>query len=138
MGSTKRDKLVCFPCGLESPEEAPEIEGVYIFHFKTKRAHAGHYVGWSNNIRLRFKAHRKAKKHPYKGAKTNFMGAMNELGIQYVLAGIWPGEGREFEAYLKNVYRNGHELCPICNPRKSAQRKAPDPVTIPENMEVSR
>lgn len=82
-------------------------EGVcYLIHFDTPLAHARHYLGWTTNLPMRLEAHAK-------GNGSRIMEVINERGIGWQLARVWPG-GRALERQLKRQ-KNSPRLCPICN-----------------------
>ena len=86
---------------------------VYLIHFETKLAHAGHYLGSTADLEARLQCH-------LHGQGARLMTVVTELGITWRLARTWPGD-RKLERRLKRR-KEGPRLCPICNPR--ATRRA--------------
>lgn len=83
--------------------------GVYLAHFDTRYRHAGHYIGWAEDIEAR------AAKHA-RGNGGRLMAVIKAAGIGFVIARTWPGESRTFERRLKNR-KNAPRECPICQGR---------------------
>lgn len=90
---------------------------VYLLHLATPLAHARHYIGYAaeTNVKSRLAHHKN-------GTGARFTQVCNERGIEYQIARVWKGKGRDFERLLK---RNKHSarLCPICNPTTAMKNK---------------
>ena len=84
---------------------------VYLIHFERKYKHAGHYLGYTDNLEERLERHRA-------GNGARLMEVIKKAGIGWELARTWPG-GRALERQLKRRH-NSPQLCPIC------QREAQD------------
>lgn len=85
---------------------------VYLLHFdvpigdpSNSHGMAQHYMGCSDNLEERLKAHR----HGYGAA---IMAAVSRAGIDWQLARTWDG-GRDLERQLKRR-KNARFLCPLC------------------------
>lgn len=94
--------------------------GVYLAHFDTRYRHAGHYIGWAEDIEAR------AAKHA-RGNGGRLMAVIKAAGIGFVIARTWPGESRTFERRLKNR-KNAPRECPICQGRPWPEVTAAAPV----------
>lgn len=68
---------------------------------------ARHYIGFSEDIEARLEEHRR-------GNGSAFMAAVSQRGIEWTLARVWPGQGRDWERHLKRQ-KHAARLCPICN-----------------------
>lgn len=80
---------------------------VYILHFDTPLAHARHYVGWANDVERRLQHHRA-------GTGARFTQVLNERGIGFQLACIYPEADKTFERHLKRTH-NTAKYCPLCH-----------------------
>ena len=83
--------------------------GVYLLHFERPHAHARHYLGYSDDIPSRLKAHKAGR-----GAR--LIEVIVGTGNSFVLARTWPGATRTDERRLKNR-KGSPRLCPICTGR---------------------
>jgi predicted GIY-YIG superfamily endonuclease len=72
---------------------------------KARHKHAGHYLGFANNLRVRLKMHQCGR-----GAR--LMAVVIEQGLMFKLARTWDGS-RSLERRLKNQ-KNAPRLCPLC------------------------
>lgn len=90
------------------------VRGCYLIHFTTPYRHARHYLGWSNDIESRIKAHRQ-------GSGARLMQVITQAGITWNVVRRWEGVGREKERSLK---RNNQtwELCPVCKAERRQQQ----------------
>ncbi len=79
---------------------------VYLIHFETKLHHAGHYLGFSDALRLRIACHEHGN-----GAK--LMTAVARNDIRWCVSKVWLDGDRTLERRLK-MRKNGPDLCPIC------------------------
>jgi len=82
--------------------------GVYLLHFNPRYQHAGHYMGWAENIARRVREHQRGQ------ARTKLTDAAARVGVKFRLARTWPGKDRHFERALKNSNSTLARLCPIC------------------------
>ena len=73
----------------------------------TPYRHAGHYMGWTQDLDARIEAHRAGK-----GAR--LIQVITAAGLGFVMARTWEGD-RHQERALKNR-KEGPRLCPICRP----------------------
>jgi predicted GIY-YIG superfamily endonuclease len=74
---------------------------------KARYHHAGHYLGFTENLSRRMDQHRA-------GTGARLTGVIKEAGLGFNVARLWEG-GRELERRLKRQH-NSPRLCPICNP----------------------
>jgi predicted GIY-YIG superfamily endonuclease len=102
------------------------MTGVYLLHFEPKFRHAGHYLGYADDIGRRVLEHQEGKS----GAK--LPAAAAAAGSKLILARTWEGEDRNFERKLKGrqlrpdgtkTHHRGSlkQFCPIC---KAQERDA--------------
>ncbi len=78
---------------------------VYLLHFHQRYKHAGHYLGFAQDLDARIKLHRRGR-----GAR--LVQVVNQAGISWHVVRTWPGD-RQLEQRLKGQH-NGCRLCPIC------------------------
>lgn len=83
---------------------------VYLIHLSEPYKHARHYIGFVDGDDL---VEERLIKHK-RGIGSKFLRAVNNAGIGYVIARLWPGYTRVQERQLKNR-KKAWELCPICN-----------------------
>lgn len=88
---------------------------VYLIHFHHKLNHAGHYVGYTDNIEKRMSCHQN-------GNGSKLMKAISVAGISWEVARIWQNVDRNFERSLKNR-KNTPKLCPVCNKKLKGETK---------------
>ncbi|WP_201365820.1 hypothetical protein [Dictyobacter formicarum] len=81
---------------------------VYLLHFEKRYQHAGHYLGWTDDLPARLEAHRSGR-----GAR--LMEVIKEHGISWQLARVWEDGDRALERRLKRQ-KAGPRLCPLCHP----------------------
>jgi len=81
---------------------------VYLLHFDRPIAHAQHYVGFTDNLKLRIQQHHNGRS----GAR--LVSEFFNRRIDFVVARVWEDAGREFERHLKVKRKNVTGLCPIC------------------------
>lgn len=89
------------------------MRGVYLLHFEPRFQHAGHYLGYADDVLRRVGEHRTGTS----GARLTTAAA--DAGTQMMLVRVWKGKGRKFERKLKglrNAKRTGSlgRLCPAC------------------------
>jgi predicted GIY-YIG superfamily endonuclease len=83
-----------------------EVQGtVYLLHFERKYKHAGHYMGWSENLTGRLDAHAS-------GEGSRLMQVLRDAGIGFACVRTWSGT-RNDERRLKNR-KEAPRLCPVC------------------------
>lgn len=104
---------------MEAPITYNGQRGVYLLHFNPRYKHAGHYMGYADDIGRRFYEHEFGKSD----ARLTTVAAA--AGVQMVLARVWLGADRNTERKLKgkpNAGRTGSlaRLCPICKGRANA------------------
>lgn len=80
---------------------------VYLLHFAPRYRHAGHYLGYTENVPKRFRLHLKGRGNP-------LVAAAVENGSKVILVRIWHGDGNA-ERDLKRYGSRGR-LCPLCTP----------------------
>lgn len=83
---------------------------VYLIHFETKLHHAGHYLGFAEDIAARLARHKAGR-----GAK--LLQILRDKKINFEVVRIWAGADKKFERRLK-ISGHNNRLCPICNPSK--------------------
>ena len=104
------------------------MRGVYLLHFTPRFKHAGHYLGFSENIPDR------VYKHEFGQSGVHLIQVAEAAGVQFTLARTWPGESRDFERKLKGrkLQADGTKtqhmgslvrLCPICKKEKKRGNK---------------
>jgi predicted GIY-YIG superfamily endonuclease len=80
---------------------------VYLLHFERKLAgHAGHYCGYTSNLRARVAAHEA-------GDSAKLIEAITRNDIRFVVCRVWPDGDRDLERKIKQA-NNGPRFCPIC------------------------
>jgi len=99
------------------------VRGVYLLHFTPRFKHAGHYVGYADDISER------VYKHEFGQSRAKLIEAAEAAGVQFTLARVWENEDRNFERKLKGrklledgtkTHHTGSlaRLCPICKKEK--------------------
>lgn len=80
--------------------------GLYLLHFLPAYKHAGHYLGYADDIEPRFYAH-------LHGRGARLTQVARDAGCTLLLVRIWEGADRKTERTFKN---RSHVpmLCPIC------------------------
>jgi hypothetical protein len=96
----------------------PRKHGIYLLHFEPRYQHAGHYLGFSDNIQERVGLHRDGK------SGVRMLKAASQAGCVMFLVRTWPG-GRKDERRMKglrNAKRVGSlaRICPVCQALKKA------------------
>ena len=69
--------------------------GVYLLHFEPRYKHAGHYLGYADDIG------RRVYEHEISGSGSRLVDAARAAGVNIHLARTWPGADRNFERKLK-------------------------------------
>lgn len=77
----------------------------YLLHFDPPYRHAGHYIGWTEDLEGRLRDHLSGRGSP-------LVRAAVEAGSLVVVARLWPDRDRRFERRLHNTH--GSRLCPRC------------------------
>ncbi len=80
---------------------------VYLLHFHEKYKHAQHYIGYATQLKKRIQHHQN-------GTGARLLQVIQEAGIGWEVARIWPDGDRALERRLKR-YHKSRQLCPICN-----------------------
>jgi predicted GIY-YIG superfamily endonuclease len=78
---------------------------VYLIHFERKLHHAGHYLGYTQDLEARIRSHRL-------GTGAKLMKAIKQSGIPWQVVRVWDG-GRDLEQALK-AWKNSPRFCPVC------------------------
>ncbi|WP_327591350.1 hypothetical protein OHA25_60470 (plasmid) [Nonomuraea sp. NBC_00507] len=81
---------------------------VYLLHFDQAYRHAGHYTGWTSDLRARLADHAA-------GRGSRLLAVVRAAGIGWRLARTWPG-GRDRERALKRQ-GGASRRCPLCGVR---------------------
>jgi hypothetical protein len=85
---------------------------LYLLHFSPRYRHAGHYLGYTEDLMHRFGLHLRGNGSP-------LVAAAVRSGSKVVLVRLWTGDGNAEQELKRNGSRA--RLCPICNP-KAARR----------------
>lgn len=89
---------------------------LYLLHFDPRYRHAGHYLGYTEDLPTRFALHIKGRGSPLVKAAVN-------NGSKIVLVRIWSGDGNA-EQEIKRVMHSLVRLCPVCYRNAAARMKA--------------
>ena len=81
---------------------------LYLLHFDPPYRHAGHYLGYTEDVPKRFALHVKGKGSPLVKAAVN-------NGSRIVLVRLWAEDGNA-EQEIKRSVGSRARLCPLCNP----------------------
>lgn len=89
------------------------MKGCYLLHFEPRYKHAGHYLGYADNILNRVSDHRAGT------SGVRLTSAAARAGCQMMLVRVWRRKGRKYERELKglrNEKRTGSlaRICPAC------------------------
>ncbi len=87
------------------------MASVYLIHFEQPYKHARHYLGFSEDVPGRIRAHRRGK-----GAR--LISVVNDAGIDWAVVRIWRNMTRADERKLKHR-RDAPGLCPVCRGEES-------------------
>ena len=79
---------------------------VYLLHFDRSYRHAGHYIGFTQNLEQRLDEHRAGRGSP-------LIAAAIADGIAFELTAIWEGD-RHAERRLHRQKNTRVRLCPVC------------------------
>ena len=86
---------------------------LYLLHFHPRYRHAGHYLGYTEDVIARVRLH-------WRGRGSPLVKAAIEAGSKVILVRLWNADGNA-ERELKR-FGSRARLCPLCNPR--AHRRA--------------
>jgi predicted GIY-YIG superfamily endonuclease len=98
------------------------VKGVYLLHFEPRYRHAGHYLGYADDVLRRVHEHRTG----VSGVKLTE--SATAAGCVMMLVRVWKEKSRKFERSLKG-YRNAGRtgslarICPACIELRLAARK---------------
>lgn len=81
---------------------------VYLLHFSRRHFHAGHYLGYAEDVDERVKEHTAGR-----GARLTQV--VTDAGIGLELVRVWENGDRKLERHLKRQ-KQATRLCPIHNP----------------------
>lgn len=84
----------------------PQTGTVYLIHFETRFKHAGHYLGFCDDLGRRIDQHRC-------GNGARLMEVVSAAGIGWKVVRTWVGD-RAFERSLKRRKNTPRRLCPVC------------------------
>lgn len=83
---------------------------VYVLHFDPPYQHARHYIGYTPDPTHT----RRVREHMEMGTKGSpLVRAALQAGCEVVVAAVYPGAGRDYEAWLK-ARRDTRRWCPTC------------------------
>lgn len=89
---------------------------LYLLHFDPRYRHAGHYLGYTEDLPKRFATHLKGKGSPLVKAAVNH-------GSRIILVRIWAEDGNAEQEIKRGVGSRGR-LCPVCNHRAAHRMTA--------------
>jgi predicted GIY-YIG superfamily endonuclease len=90
---------------------------VYLLHFSKRYHHAQHYLGWTESLPQRMKAH-------YAGQGARLLEVVSQAGIDFDVVRTWEGD-RQMERALKNR-KSSALLCPLCRPQRLEAKRRYD------------
>ena len=88
---------------------------IYLLHFSEKYRHAGHYIGWADDLTARLAQHAN-------GQGACLLSVITAAGLSFECVRTWAGT-RHDERRLKNR-RCAPLLCPVCQEERAARRRA--------------
>ncbi len=88
---------------------------VYLLHFSQKYHHAGHYLGFAENLENRIEEHRDGR-----GARLTQV--IKNADIEFECVRTWDKKTRSFERQLKNRH-DARSLCPTCRAERSEEKR---------------
>jgi predicted GIY-YIG superfamily endonuclease len=104
------------------------MKGVYLLHFEPRYKHAGHYLGFAQDILRRVHEHRTGV------AGCKLTDAAARAGVTMMLVRVWKNKSRKFERGLKGFRRDKSgrstcvgslaRICPACLELRLAMEKA--------------
>jgi predicted GIY-YIG superfamily endonuclease len=117
-------------------------QGVYLLHFDPRYKHAGHYLGYADDIG------RRVQEHQSNQSGCKLTSAAVQAGVKLVVARVWLGGDRNLERKLKGgpepEKRTGSlsRLCPICKQLKKGNHNdehinSTSAVTQPDPLNIS-
>jgi len=102
------------------------IAGCYLLHFTPRYRHAGHYLGYADDIG------RRVQQHEFGMCDVRLILAAVRAGVKFTLVRTWTGTAatRKLERKLKggkNRKRTGSlaRLCPLCMAAKRMRATSP-------------
>lgn len=114
------------------------MNGVYLLHFEPRFHHAGHYLGYADDIG------RRIYEHEMGTSCARLTVAATKAGSQLHCVRIWPKMDRKFERSLKGRGATGKahrgslaRLCPVCKGKMLvplAVRIARSDINLAENF----
>ncbi|MFG1999727.1 hypothetical protein ACGFNU_11325 [Spirillospora sp. NPDC048911] len=81
---------------------------VYLLHFAQPYKHARHYIGWTRDLAGRLAQHEA-------GSGARLLQVVNDAGIEWRLARLWPGDRRRERALKRQG--GAARCCPLCGIR---------------------
>ena len=112
----------------------PQTGTVYLIHFETRLKHAGHYLGYCDDLGRRMAQHRS-------GNGARLMEVIAAEGIAWKVVRTWAGD-RAFERRLKRRKNTPRRLCPICmglvEYEAVEERAALPPVAVTDHTDGGR
>ena len=91
---------------MSSKKRKTTIGHVYLIHFQQRYRHAGHYLGWTDDLDKRLGQHRA-------GNGARLMEVVSLAGIAWKVVKVWRGN-RAYERLLKKRKNAPRRLCPVC------------------------
>lgn len=88
--------------------ETAGVRGLYLLHFDPSYEHAGHYLGFAEDIARRLGEHAAGN-----GKSSPLVRAAMGAGCEVTLAATWPRQGRKTERRLKDA-GGLSRYCPTC------------------------
>jgi predicted GIY-YIG superfamily endonuclease len=91
------------------------MQGCYLLHFIPRFKHAGHYLGYADDIG------RRVYEHEFGKSGVRLITAAVAAGVQLHLVRTWEGGDRTLERQLKGRAKGSSHLprlCPICKEEK--------------------
>lgn len=89
--------------------------GLYLLHFDPRYRHAGHYLGFAEDINARVRQHVTGSRKA-----SPLVSAAVGAGCTVTLARTWPEGDRTLERRLKRHHQIARH-CPLCPPRGRGQ-----------------
>lgn len=111
------------------------VQGVYLLHFDPRYKHAGHYLGYADDIGRRY------YEHEFDQSGCKLTSAAVKAGVKLVMARVWAGGDRTLERHLKGESRGPKHkgslkrLCPICKGKVPSYEQVP--VASVEGLELA-
>lgn len=85
---------------------------VYLLHFDPRYRHAGHYLGYTEDVVSRFHLHLRGRGSP-------LVKAAVRGGCKIVLVRLWNEDGNAEQELKRSGSRA--RLCPVCNPKAQSR-----------------